>query len=177
MFPRRLAPIVALVAFVMLAAVVSACAGPGPTPAPTEPPPTQSPVQASPNPNLVAFETHIRESTTKEGQLIRDLAAAQTGSQDQQRLAARSLVAWAADEQTWLDANIADSCYEPAWQSWKSGVADISTAADSLRALAEAASPGTDARGQAAGAKLASGGDALKTAADLATQARPACRG
>jgi hypothetical protein len=177
MFPRRLAPIVALVAFVMLAAVVSACAGPGPTPAPTEPPPTQSPVQASPNPNLVAFETHIRESTTKEGQLIRDLAAAQTGSQDQQRLAARSLVAWAADEQTWLDANIADSCYEPAWQSWKSGVADISTAADSLRALAEAASPGTDAQGQAAGAKLASGGDALKTAADLATQARPACRG
>ena len=95
----------------------------------------------------------------------------------QQRLAARSLVAWAADEQTWLDANIADSCYEPAWQSWKSGVTDISTAADSLRALAEAASPGTDAQGQAAGAKLASGGDALKTAADLATQARAACRG
>ena len=174
MFPRRLAPIVALVAF---AAVLAACAGPAPTQAPTEAPPTQSPVQASPNPNLVAFETHVRESTTKEGQLIRDLAAAQTGSQDQQRLAARSLVAWAADEQTWLDANIADSCYEPAWQSWKSGISDISTAADSLRALAEAASPGTDAQGQAAGAKLASGGDSLKAAADLATQARAPCRG
>jgi len=175
LFPRRLAPIVALVAFVMFAAVVAACAARAPTPNPTEPP-TQRPVQASPNPNLVTFETHIREATTREGQLIRDLAAAQTGSQDQQRLAARSLVAWAADEQTWLDANIADSCYEPAWQSWKSGVSDISTAADSLRALAEAASPGTDAQGQAAGAKLASGGDALKTAADLATQARAACR-
>jgi hypothetical protein len=171
MFPRRLAPIVAF------AAVVAACAGRAPTQAPTEAPPTQSPVQASPNPNLVAFETHVRESTTKEGQLIRDLAAAQTGSQDQQRLAARSLVAWAADEQTWLDANIADSCYEPAWQSWKSGVSDISTAADSLRALAEAASPGTDAQGQAAGTKLASGGNSLKAAADLANQARAACRG
>jgi len=87
MFPRRLAPIGAFVAF---AAVVAACASPAPTSVPTEPPPTQSPVQASPNPNLVAFETHVRESTTKEGQLIRDLAAAQTGSQDQQRQIGRA---------------------------------------------------------------------------------------
>jgi hypothetical protein len=176
LIPRR--P-VSIVAFVACVTILAACAGPGPTPAssPTEPPATQNPVQASPNPNLVAFETHIRESTTKEGQLIRDLAAAQTGSQDRQRLAARSLVAWAADEQTWLDANIADSCYEPAWQSWKAGVTDIAAAADSLRALAEAASPATDAQGQAAGTKLASGGDSLKTAADLANQARAACRG
>jgi len=160
-----------------LVAILAACAGPGPTPAPTEPPATPSPVQASPNPNLVAFETHIRESTTQEGGLIRDLAAAQTGSQDQQRVAARQLVAWAANEQTWLDANIADTCYEPAWQSWSQGVADISKAATDLRALAEAASPPTDAVGQAAGAQLASGGQELKTAADLAQQARAACRG
>lgn len=160
-----------------LVAIVAACAGPGPTPAPTEPPPTQSPVQASPNPNLVAFETHIRASTTQEGALIRDLAAAQTGSQDQQRIAARQLVAWAANEQTWLEANIADTCYEPAWQSWSQGVSDISKGATVLRALAEAAPPPTDAQGQSAGAQLASGGQELKTAADLAQQARAACRG
>ena len=56
-------------------------------------------------------------------------------------------------------------------------MSDISKAATDLRALAEAASPPTDAVGQAAGAKLASGGQELKTAADLAQQARAACRG
>jgi hypothetical protein len=162
---------------VSLVATLAACAGPGPTPVPTEPPPTLGPVQSSPNPNLVAFETHVRESTTQEGGLIRDLAAAQTGSRDQQRITARQLVAWAANEQTWLDANIADTCYEPAWQSWSQGASDISKAAIDLRALAEAASPPTDAVGQAAGEQLASGGQELKTAADLAQQARAACRG
>lgn len=159
-----------------LVAVLAACAGPGPTPAPTEPPATPRPVQASPNPNLVAFETHIRESTTQEGGLIRELAAAQTGSQDQQRLAARQLVAWAANEQTWLDANVADTCYEPAWQSWSQGVSDISKAATDLRALAEAASPPTDAQGQVAAGALASGADSINAAADLAHQARASCR-
>ena len=109
MNPLRAPGAIRALGLASLLAIFAACAGPGPTPAPTEPPPTPSPVQASPNPNLVAFETHIRESTTQEGGLIRDLAAAQTGSQDQQRVAARQLVAWAANEQTWLDANIADT--------------------------------------------------------------------
>ena len=122
MNPLRAPGAIRALGLASLVAILAACAGPGPTPAPTEPPATPSPVQASPNPNLVAFETHIRESTTQEGGLIRDLAAAQTGSQDQQRIAARQLVAWAANEQTWLDANIADTCYEPAWQSWSQGV-------------------------------------------------------
>ena len=130
MNPLRAPGAIRALGLASLVAILAACAGSGPTPAPTEPPATPSPVQASPNPNLVAFETHLRESTTQEGSLIRDLAAAQTGSQDQQRIAARQLVAWAANEQTWLDANIADTCYEPAWQSWSQGVSDISKAAD-----------------------------------------------
>jgi hypothetical protein len=176
--PRRASGAIRALGLASLVAIVGGCAtGSSPTPSsPTAPPPTTAPVQASPNPNLVAFTTHIQDATTREGQLVRDLAAAQTASQNQQRLAARQLVAWAADEKTWLDANIADSCYEDAWQSWSSGVDDISTAAESLRALAEAASPATNAEGQAAGARLSTGTVALKTAADLASQARAACR-
>src|SRR5262245_13929127 len=85
---RRFASIVALVATALL---VAACAAPAaPTPAPSEPPPSQSSVQASPNPNLVAFTLHIHDSTKSEGQLVRDLATAQNGSKDQLRLAARN---------------------------------------------------------------------------------------
>jgi hypothetical protein len=170
---RRLASAVALVAAAVL---VAACAAPAaPTPSPTEPPPTQAPVQASPNPNLVAFTLHIRDSTKSEGQLVRDLATAQNGSKDQLRLVARNLTAWSTNEQAWLDANIADSCYEPAYDSWRDGVNDISKAAAGFSSLVDVAIPSPDA-GQAAGAQLASGGQALNTAADLADQARAACR-
>ena len=166
----------ALGPLVALAVAVAACTTPAPTPAPpTEPPPTQSPVQASPNPNLVAFTTHIREATTREGQLVRDLAAAQSGSKDQLRLVARHLATWASDEQAWLDANIADSCYEPAWQSWSDGATDIATAATGFTTLADVALPSPET-GQAAASHLAAGGDELKAAADLADQARAACR-
>jgi hypothetical protein len=166
----------AMLATVAIVAATSACASPAPSPAPvSEPPPSRSPVQASPNPNLVAFTTHIREATTREGQLVRDIAAAQQGSADQQRLAARGLTAWAADEQAWLDDNIADSCYEAAWQSWQAGVGDIAKAAAGLASIVDVAVPSAGA-GEAAGAQLASGGKALEAAADLAGQARAACR-
>lgn len=159
-----------------VAVAVAACAATPSTPAPpTEPPVTQSPVQASPNPNLVAFATHIREATTREGQIVRDLAAAQTGSKSQLRLVAHQLATWASDEQAWLEANIADSCYEPAWQSWSEGATAISSAAAGFTTVADVALPSPEI-GQAAASKLAAGGDALKAAADLADQARAACR-
>jgi hypothetical protein len=63
-----------------------------------------------------------------------------------------------------------------AWQSWKSGVTDISTAADSLRALAEAASAGTDAQGQARGRSSRAAGCA-EDGGGPGDQARAACRG
>lgn len=159
-----------------VAIAVAACAMPAPSAAPpTEPPATQGPVQASPNPNLVAFTTHIREATSREGQIVRDLAAAQTGSKSQLRLVAHELATWASDEQAWLEANIADSCYEPAWQSWSDGATAIASAATGFTTLADVALPSPET-GQAAASKLADGGDALKAAADLADQARAACR-
>jgi hypothetical protein len=167
---------VAVAVAIAVAIAVAACAMPAPSAAPpTEPPATQAPVQASPNQNLVAFTTHIREATSREGQIVRDLAAAQTGSKSQLRLVAHQLATWASDEQAWLEANIADSCYEPAWQSWSDGVTAIAAAATGFTTLADVALPSPET-GQAAASKLAQGGDALKAAADLADQARAACR-
>jgi hypothetical protein len=172
--PRRTSLTLGLAALVAIAAV--GCAAPAPSPAtPTEPPPTQSPVQASPNPNLVAFTLHIRDATKSEGQLVRDLAAAQNGPSNQLRLVARNLSAWATNEQAWLDANVADSCYEPAYQSWSDGVDNVAKAAAGFAVLADVARPSPEA-GQQAGAQLASGTQALNTAAGLADQARAACR-
>jgi hypothetical protein len=172
----RLVPLVAVAAALVVAlAAAGACAGPGRSPpAPTQPPPAQSPVQASPNPNLVAFTLHIQDAKKAEGQLVRDLATAQS-SPNQLRVVARNLTAWAANEQAWLDANEADSCYEPAYQAWSGGVSDVAKAAAGFSVLADVARPSPDA-GQAAGAQLASGTTALNTAAGLADQARAACR-
>jgi hypothetical protein len=158
-------------------ATIAVACGANPSPAPTEPPPTQSPVQASPNPNLVDFETHLRDATPREGQLIRALsAAAATGSNAQLGLAARELSEWAAAEETWLTDHPADACYEDAWQTYASGVDDLTTAAAAFTELAAAPSPPTDAEGQAAAAPLATGGDSINAAADLANQARAQCR-
>jgi hypothetical protein len=165
----------ALVGALVAALVAAACAGPAPSPAaPTQPPPSQSPVQASPNPNLVAFTLHIQDAKKAEGQLVRDLATAQS-SPNQLRVVARNLAAWATNEQAWLDANEADSCYEPAYQSWRDGVSDVAKAAAGFLVLADVARPSPDA-GQVAGTRLASGTTALNTATGLADQARAACR-
>jgi hypothetical protein len=156
----------------LLAAFVAAC-GPAPTPSPS---PTQTPVQASPNPALVEFETHIRDATTRQGQLVRDLAAATTGANAQLGLAARGLGEWAAEEESWLEAHPADACYEDAWQTFVSGVDDIATAASVFEGLAAQPSPPNESEGAAAGEALATGTSALNAAAGLANQARAACR-
>lgn len=155
---------------------VTACGSPPSTPEPTASPTTPAPVQASPNPNLVEFETHLREATSRENQLIRALAAVQNGPNDRLALAARQLAAWASDEATWLEDHDADTCYEEAWQTFASAVDDVSTAASVLATLASHASPPTGSEGQEAGAALGDAGDSLNAAADLANQARAACR-
>ena len=157
-----------------VAIVVAACGTAPATPPATAPAP--SPVQASPNPGLVEFEVHLRDAASREGQLIRDLAAASAASNDRLGLAARRLAAWAAEEQSWLDEHPADACYEDAWLAFLTGVEDIATSAAAFEELAAAASPPTEAQGQAAGATLGSGRDSIDTAADLANQARAACR-
>jgi hypothetical protein len=161
--------------FVLLAAIAIAC-GPVPTPTPSQPPPTQSPVQASPNPALVEFETHLADATARQGQLVRALAAASVGSNDRLGLAARQLADWATAEQTWLEAHPADACYEDAWLTFASGVDDIATAAAGFVELAAAPSPPSDEAGQAAAEPLSAGGESITAAADLAQQARARCR-
>ena len=153
-------------------ALAAACAAPAPTASPATP----SPVQASPNPGLVGFETHIRDSIKSQGSLVRDLAAATTGPNEQLGLVAGQLTDWATAEQAWLDEHPADACYEDAWLTYQSGVEDVGTAAAAFAALAARPSPASDSEGQAAGVSLATGTSSLDAAADLANQARAACR-
>ena len=159
----------AVVAVVLIAA---GCAtGPSPTP-----PPTPSPVQASPNPNLVEFTVHASEGAPVRGGLVRDLAAASAGSQEQLALAARRLVEWTDAEVVWLEEHPPDACYEDAWQTYASGVDDFATAASDLLSLAAALSAPTEAEARAAAAPLGSGSDAFAAADLLADEARAACR-
>jgi len=152
--------------------LVAACASPAPTASPAIP----SPVQASPNPGLVEFETHMQDAVKSQGSLVRDLASATTGSNQQLRVVALKLESWAADELIWLTAHPADDCYENAWLTYKSGVDDVATAAGAFEALAGRASPPSDTEGQEAAVSLATGTSSLDAAADLANQARAACR-
>ncbi|HEX5012919.1 MAG TPA: hypothetical protein VFV72_02080 [Candidatus Limnocylindrales bacterium] len=149
-----------------------ACASPSPTAAPVTP----SPVQASPNPALVDFETHLRDSLKSQGSLVRELAAATTGTNEQLGLVARQLADWADTEQSWLDEHPADACYENAWLTYQSGVEDVATAAAAFVTLAAKPSPASDAEGQEAGLTLGTGTSSLNAAADLANQARAWCR-
>ena len=152
-------------------ALVAACASPAPTASPATP----SPVQASPNPGLVEFETHMRDAIKNQGSIVRDLAAATTGTNEQLGLAARTLTDWSEAEQAWLDEHPADACYEDAWLTYQSGVEDVGSSAAAFVALAAKPSP-DETEGQEAGVSLATGTSSLDAAADLANQARAACR-
>jgi hypothetical protein len=167
-FKRTIACLAAAVAL-----VGTACGAPQPS---LTPPPTPRPVQASSNPHLVEFTVHAQERAPIRGGLIRDLAAASAGTQQQLALAARRLVDWTNEEVAWLEEHPPDACYEDAWQTYASGVDDFATAASDLLALAEAPSPPTEAEAQAAAAGLGSGSDAFEAADVLADEARAACR-
>ena len=161
----------AAVAAVVL--IVAAGCAPGPSPTPQ---PSPSPVQGSPNPDLVEFTLHVQEAAPARGPLVRDLAAASAGTQQQLAVAARRLVDWTNEEIAWLEEHPADACYEDAWQTYASGVDDFRTAASDLLTLAGAPSPPTEAEGQAAAAALGSGSDAFDAADRLIDEARAACR-
>jgi hypothetical protein len=140
------------------------------------PSPTATSVQPEPNAALVAFEGHVAEAITREGQLIRQLATASTGANAELGAVARLIENWAIDETAWLQANPAEPCFAEAAVAWEAGVSDISTSAAAFIALAAAPAPPSDAEGQAAGARLASGTESLEQAATLARYARAACR-
>ena len=156
---------------VLLVALAAGCASPAPSPSPS---PTS--VQPEPNPALVAFEGHIAEAITREGQLVRQLAATSAGTNAELGAAARLIEQWAINETAWLKTNPAEPCFAEAANAWEAGISDIGTSAAAFIALAAAPSPPTDAEGQAAGARLASGTESLEQAATLARSARVACR-
>jgi hypothetical protein len=155
-----------------MAVVAAGCAAPSPSASPVRP----SPVQASPNPGLVAFETHVRDTIASQGSLVRELAAATSGSNDQLGLVARRLADWADAEQAWLDEHPADACFKDAWQTYQGGVDHVAAAAAAFAGLAAGPSPPSDVAGQEAAVALATGTSSLGAAADLANQARATCR-
>jgi hypothetical protein len=160
------------IAILLFAVLVVGCGvAPAPSPAPT---PTS--VQPEPNAALVAFEGHVAEAIIREGQLVRQLAAASAGTNAELGAAARLIEGWAIEETAWLRAHPAEPCFAEAASAWEVGVSDISTSAVAFLALAAAPAPPSDAEGQAAGARLASGTESLEQAATLARSARVACR-
>jgi hypothetical protein len=161
----------AMQALLLMVALVVGCASPAPSPSPS---PTS--VQPEPNPALVAFETHVAEAITREGQLVRQLAAASAGTNTDLRIVAGLVMTWAADETAWLDDNPAEPCFAEAANAYAAGISDISSSAAAFTALGEAPSPPSDAEAQAAGARLASGTKSLEQAAALAKSARAGCR-
>jgi hypothetical protein len=138
--------------------------------------PSRTPVQASPNPNLVEFEGHLADAKTAQGAIVRALASASVGSQAELLASARQLAEWAADEADWLADHPADACYVAAADAYRSGVAAIAESAAGFELLATASGTPSDAEGQDAGQGLSTGTDAIEHAAALARTARAGCR-
>lgn len=159
----------------VLVLLLVACAPTEPWPEPS-PSPTTSPIEAAPNPGLVEFEERLEVSTSRLGQLVRELAEASAGSPRELELVAGRLAAFAADETAWLEEHMADPCYADAVGAYRDGLAQIEASAEAFDALATAPSPPSDEDGQAAGASLARGSTGLQQAAALAVRARAACR-
>jgi hypothetical protein len=161
---------------VAVAIAILSIVGCGTTPSPV--PATTSAVapQAAPNPQLVEFEGRVAEAITRQGQLVRDLAAASTGSSGQLGLAARQMDQFAADELAWLDNHDGDPCYADATAAFTEGLNSIRRSAQLLSDLATASPAPEDTVGQAAGQALSEGTSSLGQAATLAKSARAACR-
>jgi hypothetical protein len=166
-------PLIPALLVVALAILVVACAPVEPSPVPS---PTASPVQASPNPDLVEFEERLDEASSRLGQLVRSLGAASAGSPRELGLVAAQLGAFAVDELAWLDDHPADACYSDVADEYRAGLTDIAESAAAFAELAAAASPPGDVEGQAAAQSLSAGIAALQQAATLAREARAACR-
>lgn len=161
---------------VAVAIAILSIGGCGTTPSPVPASASAVPVQAPPNPQLVEFEGHVAQAITRQGQLVRDLAAASTGSSGQLGLVARQLDQFAVDELAWLHEHVGDSCYQEAMTAYAEGLNLIREAAGSFSELAAAPSPPSVEEGQLAGQSLANGTASLGQAATLAKSARAACR-
>ena len=167
---------------VLTAAFVAGCDATGPTSGPATPstPPTASrttdPAVGLADP-LAAFEGRLRDATTREGGLVRALAAASGGGPSEMRLAVTRMHEWIDGERTWLTAHPAAPCFAAAVAKYREAVDAMSTAADLFAATVTGpATRSGDPIGAAAGQALQDAARALADTAVLATTARPNCR-
>jgi len=164
---------------VLLAIAASACGTDQPA---TPPASIARPDNASAGPalgdSLAEFEGRLRDATTREGALVRVVAAASAGSRRDLGLAVIQLRRWVDDERAWLSGHPPLPCYDAAATKFEAALDAMTAAADGFARVAGAsAGPSDDAATGSAGAAGATGlqdaARALLDAAALAKTARP----
>ena len=135
---------------------------------------------SAPSSRLPEFEARLRDATTREGALVRAVAAASAGSSADVRLAVGQLRDWADGERAWLTDHPADPCFDAAASKLEAAIDSIASTADWLEASVDASvAPSDDvsvpsARTEAVHA-LQDAARALTDAAALAKTARATC--
>jgi hypothetical protein len=178
---RWVLSVAAVLAVAVLAVAVAGCGTDEPLPSRTPAPGIGASAAAgAPASGLSEFEARLRDATTREGSLVRAVAAASAGSAADRRLAIRQMRDWAAGERAWLTDHPADPCYDAAASRFEAAIDAISSSADWLEASVEASlAPSDDvsrpsARTESVNA-LQEAERALTDAAALAKAARSTC--
>jgi hypothetical protein len=173
----------AALALALLVVVAAGCGSSEtlPTPSPRTGGGDGSPASGSPAVSvadpLAAFEGRLRDATTREGALVRALAAASAGDPAKMRLAVTQMREWIHAEQAWLTAAPVQECFAAAVVKYEAAVAAMTKAADGFAATATGSpTPSDEAVGAAAGQSLQDAARALADTAVLAKDARPNCR-
>lgn len=170
----------AILGLALAAAVVAGC---GSSVAPSTSSLPDSVGSSSPLPTpeladpLAAFEGRLRDATTREGQLVRALAAASAGGPSQMRLAVIQMRQWIDAERTWLGAHPGAPCFATAVAAYQAAIDAMTRAADGFAATASRSpTPSGDPDGAAAGQALQDAARALTDSAVFAKNARSSCR-
>jgi hypothetical protein len=167
------------------AAILAACGSTEPLPSGAPLPSDRSDV-ASPSADVTRsglsdFEARVRDATAREGQLVRDLAAATATLEPAGlRLVIEKMRAWADGERAWLAAHPADPCYDAAATKFQSAIDSIVSSADWFSGMIAASlAPSDDvsrgSMGTEAANDLGDATQALTDAAALAKAARSSC--
>ena len=171
----------------LIGLLVVACGSTEPLPSSTprsEPAPAASssgaPGETGARAALSEFEGHVRDATTREGQLVRALATASTGSAAEMRLAIGQIRQWVDGEKAWLAAHPADACYDSAATKLSAAIEAMASSAGWLTGMVDASlAPSDDvsrgSMGTEAGNDLQDATQALTDAAALAKAARAGC--
>ena len=185
--PSPTGRLAAIVPILLVAAALSVAVGGCGT---AEPSPSRTPFVepsdgAGPTPTLTSglalFEGHLRDASSRQGLIVRSLAAATaTGEAADLRLAVGQMRAWVEDERGWLRDNRSQPCFEHAVVRYMAALDAMDRSADEFLAMAEATVAPSDnvARPSigAAVAALQDVGRALLDAEAMARTSRPNCR-